>query len=59
MKGERALRDMQEGGRVKDLTQGSSQAWIFTLSLRESFKASSIRTEIAARFQRQGKISSQ
>ena len=32
---------------------------VVSLSLRESFKASSIRTEIYARFQRQGNISSQ
>ena len=82
MKGERGLTDRQEGGWVKNLTKGYSQAWtcyqnylisvdslirhphmaspiqeLFhlvadknSLPARESFKASSIRTAIAARF---------
>ena len=88
MKGERGLTDRQEGGWVKNLTKGYSQAWtcyqnylisvdslirhpymaspiqeLFhlvadknSLPARESFKASSIRTAVAARFRRQEKI---
>ena len=91
MKGERALRDRQEGSWLKNLTRGYSQAWVFhqqylisedplmrhpqmafliqelfhllagknSLPPRESFKAYSIRTAIASKFQRQGEISSQ
>ena len=33
MKGERALGGGQEGGRVKNLTRGYSEAWIFPSAL--------------------------